>query len=822
VAWLSIWEGDNELRQFWTRVAAALSLDHAIEQFAIDSSEQLEGDAWVDLLNRYTAAHQPQVLVIDDCHGITDPATLASLSRMIAHLPSGLRLILVGRGHPGFPLERHLLNGDAIVIGETDLRFTVEECAALVALAAGKLLTLDNLQVLTDRSEGWAAGLHLAAMALSDHDNPSKFVHAYSGRFGPVAEYLDHEVLQRQPADVVRFLLQTSVLEYLTADLCEAVTGCRDAGDILQSMAADNLFVVPVEAADKRYRYHRMFADLLKERLQREDSSLGPDAHLNAADWLERHGDIRAAAYHLAEGQAHDRALALLFSKLVPRLDDQFPPGAAALPPPGLSAPSTEEDPGRMYVLAAAWLGGLRVAQASQILSRLDAATADDPNQDRWQGRIEFLWALHAELIADAPGVVEHCRVARDLITPTPEPAHSGGASALSEVAWLQRLDNGISDHLPVLAARAHAWLGQADEAQAMLLDRFGSPDRAEGAAPATLAMVACRQGRLSTAYRLATQALANGEPQDSGTELVSLDARQVLAEVLYEQDELAGAQENLEAALEAALEICGSRGATHWALVPEVDLIRVMMAQQRFQEALIRLGHLRKVDARNPAPHAALMKLNEVEILCRIALGDLEGAVLIARSTPAGNLSVQTLSRIDLCSGRADRAIGRLDGSVTAGVGSEIRRLVLLSCAEMQRGRVTRASESLRRAIEAGRPEGYVRPFLEEAPRTLPLMRRVLGEARADPYLTQLVYKAGALCPGMPANESSPILEPLTDREREVLGYLPSHLKTNQIAARMYVAPSTVKSYMKALYRKIGVGSRAEAVTLARVYGLL
>jgi LuxR family maltose regulon positive regulatory protein len=817
VAWLSIEESDNEPGQFWRGVAAALGNGQASERFAIDSWAH-PADAFGNLFDGASTSNPPRLLVVDDFERITDGAILASLDRMIEGLPADLRLVLLSRSAPGFALERHLLKGGTTVIGDGDLRFAVEECAALMALTAGRCMTLDDLQVLTNRSEGWAAGLHLAGTALEGHDNPSRFVQHYSGRFGPIAEYLDHEVLQRQPVDVVRFLLQTSVLEYLSADLCEAVTGRRDAGDILESMAANNLFVIPVDAAEGRYRYHRMFADLLTDRLLREDPAFRRAAHLDAARWLEGYGDVRAAARHLAEGQAHDRAIALVFSKLVPRLGTGFFPSTAALLPPGLSARCEEEDPGCMYVQAAAWLGGLRVAEASQLLSRLDAATAGDPNRDRWQGRIEFLWALHAEWIADASGVLDHCRSSSELTRSTPEPVDPAGETPDSGVTWLPAVDNTIGGHLPVLAARAHAWLGQADQALAVLTDRFGSRERAEAAAPATLAMVACRQGRLNKAYQLATDALGYPQWQDSGSDQVSLDARQVLAEVLYEQDELDGARENLE----AALEICRSTGATHWAWIPEVDLIRVMIAQQRPGEALSRLGHLRQVEARSPAPHAARLKLNEVEIVCRMALGDLEGALLIARSTPADDLSAQTLARIDLGSGRADRAVGRLHVSFTAEVASEIRRLVLLAGADMQQGQVTRASESLRRAIDAGRPEGYLRPFLEEAPRTLPLMRRMLAEARADPYLALLVHRAGSLCLDPPARESTSILEPLTDREREVLGYLPSHLKANQIAAMMYLAPNTVKSHMKALYRKIGVSSRAGAVTMARVYGLI
>jgi LuxR family maltose regulon positive regulatory protein len=245
------------------------------------------------------------------------------------------------------------------------------------------------------------------------------------------------------------------------------------------------------------------------------------------------------------------------------------------------------------------------------------------------------------------------------------------------------------------------------------------------------------------------------------------------------------------------------------------------MMAEQHGEEVLNRLGRLRQLEMRSPPPSNFLQKLNQLEIGCRIAIGDLGGAVVIARSIPPGEISCDALARIDLCSGRPDRALARLNANTPPATGMEIRRLVLTACAEVQRGHAPRAEDYVRRALDAGRSDGYVRPFLEVAVQILPLLRAI-SSSRQDPYLTQLIREAEPIGPGAEARSSETILEPLTDRERQVLGYLSSHLHQRDIADTMYVSLNTVKTHVKAIYRKFGAASRTEAVAIARSRGLL
>jgi LuxR family transcriptional regulator, maltose regulon positive regulatory protein len=825
VAWLTVDDEDNLADVFWRDVAAALGIDRGGPRD--DDNPSVANTRWVDWVLHQMNTKRSCLLVLDDFHLISDLDIIDSVALLSRRLPDHVRLVLAGNAIPALPIRWLLLSGQAAAVTEADLRFTVEESAALVAMAAGKFLPVDQLTTLADRSQGWAAGVYLAATALVDEPDPSECMRRFSGAFGPIAEYLEHELLLSEPYDVVQFLLQTSILDRLTPDVCRAVTGRDDAADLLEALAGRNLFVVPVETEPRTYRYHRLLAELLSSRLQLEDPSLAREAHFNAGSWFEQSGDARAAAHHFAQAQAYDRAFVLAFSDLLHPIDgDGFPAGDATLVPIGGPGADLDEDPGRTYIYAAALLCSQRIAEAAQLLRRLDAITADESDRRLWRGRVEFLWAVHAERLADAASVLDHCRTMSELMGPPAEPAgresHPGPAGTDRQPAepfewWSDTIDAAIADHVPILAARAHVWLDQPDQAQAILVNRFGSEEAAEVSQPATLALMACRQGRLRSGYEFATSALQRAEVSGRSEDLVTLDARLALADVLFEQNDLEGAQAHLE----SARRLCRTVGGTHWEWAVEVDLVRLLIAKQRPGDALNRLGHLRHLEGRQPPPHHLLQKLNYVEILCRIALGDLEGTLLVARSMAPPDIARETLARIDLFSGRPDRALSRLAAGPLPKLGAEIRRLILLACAEMQRGRTQLAEDAIGRALDTGRPDGYVRPFLEEAPQIISLLRGTLS-TRPDLYVTHLVCQAEQVVPLTSAEPSGQVLEPLTDRERELLSYLPSHLHLREIASSMYVSLNTVKTHLKNIYRKLGVASRSEAVAMARAHGLL
>ena len=234
VSWLTVDERDNEPRQFWRDLSMSLRTDglrsdgpghEGADNYWCEPESRLS----VDGALQQVAHSQPRVLVVDDFHLVTDDEVIKSVARLVRRLPSHFRLVIAGRSDPTLPLRRLILTGEAQMIEGHELRFTLDECAALAALVAHKFLSLSELEALWGQSEGWAAGLHMGVMASRDHDNPAQFVTRFPSALAPVAEYLENEVLRHQSPEVVKFLLQTSVLAHLTPELCVAVSGRPDA-----------------------------------------------------------------------------------------------------------------------------------------------------------------------------------------------------------------------------------------------------------------------------------------------------------------------------------------------------------------------------------------------------------------------------------------------------------------------------------------------------------------------------------------------------------------------------------------------------------------
>jgi LuxR family maltose regulon positive regulatory protein len=475
---------------------------------------------------------------------------------------------------------------------------------------------------------------------------------------------------------------------------------------------------------------------------------------------------------------------------------------------------SAEECPESTYLLAAALLGARHIAQAAHLLAGLESFTAGRPDRELWRGRIEFLWAMYAQQIADPAGVLEHGAAAAQSIGPRPQCLgnhHQGQGSS----SCLRTVDAVIRDQLPALAARAHIALGETRKAEAILLEHCGGPEQAEASQPATLALLAYHQGRLSAATRLATVALEAAECQDTEAELVDLEARHVLAKVFFERNQLDASWRQLE----ACLRLCWLTSAIPSMWTIEIDLACVQVAQGEATEAMHRLEHLR-VKGAGFLSQPLLQKLNQVAIECLLELGDTEGALRIVKSILPQDVPFETLARLDLRCGRPDRVFARLEASRSSSLAVEIRRLILRACAEKQRGRLDRAYDTIRRAVETARPERYIRPFLEPAAQTLPLLRGIAVPS-GDPYLAELIREAERLAPTATPRDSV-VLEPLTEREREVLLYLPSHLTVRQIGLVMFLSSNTVKTHIKSIYRKIGALSRDDAVIIGRNQGLL
>ena len=467
------------------------------------------------------------------------------------------------------------------------------------------------------------------------------------------------------------------------------------------------------------------------------------------------------------------------------------------------------------FLLVAALLGARRMVEAAELLRRLEAITESRSDWRQWRARSEFLWAVYAEHTADVPGVLAHSEAATRLMRiagdqPSVVPETQG-------CRLLQTVDTVASERLPLLAARAKIGLGDPHEAEAMLEARYGSLGAAEASQPALMARVACGQGRLSDAFRLAGAALHTAERNCVRTEFESLEARVVLAEVFFERNALDAARAELQAALRWS---CLTEAAP-WIWIVKANLARLSVAQQRAGDAAPFIEELRQIGESGPLPQPVIRVLNQVEVDCRLQLGDVEGAVRFVRNGRPGDFDCETVAGVELSSGRPDRVIAQLSAGRAPNLATHIRRLVLFACAEEQQGRTDKAIDSVRRAIDAAQPEHYVRPFLEHATQILPLLGNILASS-PNRYLSELTNQTQQIAAKTGICRQGRVLEPLTERERQVLQYLPSHRTVRQIAKLMLVSANTVKTHQKNVYRKTGATSRDEAVTIARSYGLI
>jgi LuxR family transcriptional regulator, maltose regulon positive regulatory protein len=314
VAWLSLDQGDSDPARFWRYVAAALDqvrpgigrqvagLLHGAQQPPLEA-------VLTAIVNHLAAAPDEVVLILDDYHLIQAPAVHDSLAVLLERMPPSLRLVVASRADPPLPLARLRGRGQPAEVRQRDLRFTLEETAALLETATGVELPADTLAALAARTEGWVAGLQLAGLSLQRHADPASFVAAFSGSHRYVLDYLTEEVLARQPEHLVRFLVETSILERLSGPLCDAVTGRTDSQRLLEQVERANLFLIPLDEVRGWWRYHHLFADLLRARLQQTDPARAAELHRAAAAWCEAHGLGDDAIRHALAANDHEWVL---------------------------------------------------------------------------------------------------------------------------------------------------------------------------------------------------------------------------------------------------------------------------------------------------------------------------------------------------------------------------------------------------------------------------------------------------------------------------------------------------------------------------------
>ncbi|HZU86114.1 MAG TPA: AAA family ATPase, partial [Anaerolineaceae bacterium] len=448
VAWVSLDEGDNDPIQFWTYlITACQSVQKEVGETALAllRSPQPLPDEMVlsNLINDLADLVAEMILVLDDYHTIQNSTIHAGLLFLLEHLPEKVHVVVSTRVDPPWPLARFRVRNQLVEVRAQDLRFNSTEAASFLNQMTGLNLTPENIAALEERTEGWVAGLQLAALSMKGRSDISGFIKAFTGSHVYIAEYLVEEVLQRQPEDVQAFLLQTAFLERLNAGLCEAVTGCRNGQSVLMALHRANLFVVSLDDEGRWFRYHHLFADLLKARLQQSLSAEDIAAlHQHASAWYEQAGMMHEAIEHALATKDHSRVVHLL-EKIAMQLILQA--HIRTVEAWLLSIPSEFLEPSPRINMVFAWMHLLRgtSAQATPYLERL-ATIFSNPEVTHNDASLQGEWlALQSKLLLMQGNPVESQDLANRALRILPEadtPVRSMVHANLA-VAYQQMLD---------------------------------------------------------------------------------------------------------------------------------------------------------------------------------------------------------------------------------------------------------------------------------------------------------------------------------------------------------------------------------------------
>jgi len=861
-AWLSLDKGDNDPTRFLAYLVAALrTIAPSIGEGVLNALQSPQPppteSILTALLNEITAIPDNFVLALDDYHVIdakpVDASTNVDVSTnvdlaltfLLEHLPPQMHLVITTREDPNIPLARYRARGQLTELRVADLRFTPSEAAGFLNQVMGLNLSAEDVAMLETRTEGWIAGLQLAALSMQGHQDVLGFIRAFAGDDRYIVDYLVEEVLQRQPEPVRNFLLQTAILDRLNGPLCDAVTGQEEGNARLEALERGNFFVVPLDDKRNWYRYHPLFADVLRLHLLAEQPDQVSALHRRASAWYEHHGSAADAIRHALAAKDFERAATLVELAIPERRRNRQ---EATIMELGWLRALPDElihvRPVLSLDYAFALFGGgeleaveARLRDAERWLDttagqreRAEALAAgmvvvDEEEFRRLPGMIALLRAAQALARGDMPETVQNARRVLDLAREDDHLMLGGAASQLGLAAWAN---------------------GDLGAARRMTADGMAHVRRAGYISPAiggaiVLADILIAQGRLHeamTTYERALQwATEPGAPVLRG----AADMHVGMSDLHYEHNDLKAATQHLLTS-QALGELAGlPQNPYRW----RAALARLREAQGDLGGALDLLDQAERLYDGNLSPNVRPLATRKTRVW--LAQGRLDQALRWAHEQ---SLSVDddlsymhefdhiTLARVLLARYRSDRAgcslleaIGLLERLLTAAqeggrTGSAIEILTLQALARQTQGDLPAALASLERALKLAEPEGYIRIFVDEgAP-----MAQLLSEAVARGIMPDYT---GKLMAAFEVEErksedksylppAQPLIEPLSQRELEVLQLMALGLSNREISERLFLALSTVKGHNRNVFDKLQVQRRTEAVARARELGLL
>jgi LuxR family transcriptional regulator, maltose regulon positive regulatory protein len=862
VAWLSLDDGDNDPVRFISYLIAALQtikpgIGEGLLTALHASQHQPPPDEAIltALLNEVVTISEDFIFILDDYHVIDSKPVDNALTFLIEHLPPQMHLAIATREDPPLPLARLRVRGQLTELRAADLRFTPAEAADFLNGMMGLNLTADNIAALEARTEGWIAGLQLAAISMQGREDSARFIQAFAGSHRFVLDYLAEEVLQRQPESIRDFLLQTSILDRFCVSLCNAVTERQDGKEMLDNLERSNLFIIPLDDQRQWYRYHRLFADVLQTRLMEAQSDQGTTLHSRASVWYEQNSLRADAIRHALIAREFERA-ADLIELAFPTVNRErqfatllgwfkaLPDEVVRVRPIlcfgyAFSSISCGENEGVESRLrdAERWLNTGEQPESLPAGTRLERSqrmvVANKDEFRRLPGMIALTRGGQALGRGDMSGTVKYAQRALDF-APEKDFLMLGGAAAqLGLVAWT----NGDLD-----TARRMT----AEGMENLQLGGYISP--AIGCA-ITLTDIQITQGNLHEAMTTYQRGLQLATRAGARVLQGAADMHVGMSNLHYEHNDLKTASEYLLTS-QALGELAGlPQNPYRWCAA----MARIHEARGDLDGALDLLDQAERLYDGNFSPNVRPLATRKTRVW--VTQGQLDEALGWAHEQ---GLSVEnelsylhefdhiTLARVLLARYQSDRADGSISGVVGllerllkaaeegGRMGSVIEILVLLAIAYHAQGDLPAALLPLQHALALAEPEGYVRMFLDEGEP----MRLMISDFRLSikkqlhsqdhkllGYVDELLaaFAQSAVMPQSKIeNPKSEMVEPLSQRELKILQLIALGLSNREIGERLFLALDTVKGHNRKIFDKLRVQSRTEAIARARELGLL
>jgi LuxR family maltose regulon positive regulatory protein len=801
-AWFSLDEGDDDQVRFLLYFIAVLNQinEHigTAAQGMLESSQPPPMDMLLgSLINDVASLSSPIILTIDDYHLIHNPAIHQMLNFLVEHQPSQMHLVLLTREDPPLPLPRLRVRGQITEIRQEDLRFTKGETAEYIHRIVGLELTEDDLASLDRRTEGWVAGLQLAALSMQGRDDVSNFIKAFTGSNRYILDYLIEEVFKQQTPEIQQFLLQTCVLDRLSAPLCNAVTQSADSRKLLESLEHANLFIVALDEERKWYRFHRLFVELLRHRLRLAEELTASILHQRASRWYQDHGFQADAIYHALAAEDWELAATLIEEAndaMLKRGEVVTLLGWFQKFPEDIILASLE------LCISYAWVLLLigQLDKAERLLDHAESLTKDDPST---LGDVFSAQAYLARTRGEPQITIEKSHQALALLPKDNLAARSIVSVNLGLTYW-------------------HG--GLLDKAEEALREAYQTGHDSGNTYVAVTAMVFlgrthASRGKLNQAANQYREVITGDAPIPM-LALAHLD----MGTLYHEWNELAKAREQQRRGFDLTVQ----SGNVEFQMAAEMLLARLKLSEGAFQAAF-QAAQRANQRAQDFSPFT---QARCASCLAQVALakGDLEEANHWVEQMPVDGDAHSFYMFLNLIKPRLLLAEGKKEAAADylqacyerasqQGWGYAIIAVRILQCLAAETAEA--AYEFLLNALALAEPEGFIRIFADEGEALIPWLQEAALRGEMVEYVGKILE---VLSSRGGSSVGSSLVEPLSQREMEVLRLLVAGLSNREMAGKLFLSLGTVKTHIHNIYGKLGVRNRAEAIKHARELELL